>query len=228
MSGRASPSPGRRPPLNERASSSPSLSKASPSTGHLSKSHNKASSSKLHKAHAVGHGRHPYGRVPSHGKGLHKLSKLGPGDATEGATHQRHHTRSASHTPTPSLTTQNFKRNVSNINLQRAGSKVSMKKNKSDVTLGRNVSSTKLGNQSKGEKAQTKNNLRKMGDDDGPVKGQASFEVGDEEQENDGWTEESTSQSPQADRRPSRGRKTPHLEDPPSPDEPGKRHDQAA
>lgn len=221
MSGRASPSPGRRPQLNERNSSSASLSKGSPNTGHLSKSHNKGSSTKLHKAHAVGHGRHPYGRVPSHGKGLHKLSKLGPGDAAEGVGHTRHHSRSASHTPTASPTTQNFKRNISNVGLPRVGSKVSIKKNKSEVSLGRNVSSTKLGNQSKGEKAQTKNSLRKKGDDDGPVvKGQASFKVGDEDQENDDWTEDSHSQSPHTTRRSSVGRKTPQLEDPPSPDEP--------
>ena len=218
MSGRASPSPARRPQLNERASSSASISKGSSNTGVLSKSHGKGSSTKLHKAHAVGHGRHPYGRVPSHGKGLHKLSKLGPGEAGEAAT--RHHSRSASHTPTASPTTQNFKRNVSNVSLPRVGSKVSMKKNKSEVSLGRNVSSTKLGNQSKGEKAQTKNNLRKKGDDDGPLKGLASFEVGDEDQENDDWTEESNSQSPHTTRKTSVGRKTPQLEDPPSPDEP--------
>ncbi|KAF6230895.1 hypothetical protein HO173_011011 [Letharia columbiana] len=220
MSGRASPSPGRRPQLNERASSSASLSKGSPNTGHLSKSHNKGSSTKLHKAHAVGHGRHPYGRVPSHGKGLHKLSKLGPGDAGEVAGHTRHHTRSASHTPTASPTTQNFKRNSSNLSLPRVGSKASIKKNKSEVSLGRNPSLTKLGNQSKGEKAQTKNSLRKKGDDDGPVKGQASFEVGNEDHENDDWTEESNSQSPHTTRHGSVGRKTPQLEDPPSPDEP--------
>ncbi len=218
MSDRASPSPARRPQLNERASSSASLSKGSPNPGHLSKSHGKGSSTKLHKAHAVGHARHPYGRVPSHGKGLHKLSKLGPGEAGEAAA--RHHTRSVSHTPTASPTTQNFKRNVSNVTLPRVGSKASMKKNKSEVSLVRNVSSTKLGNQSKGEKAQIKNSLRKKGDDDDPVKGQPSFEVGDEDQEPDDWTEESSSQSPQATRHTSVGRKTPQLEDPPSPDEP--------
>lgn len=95
-----------------------------------------------------------------------------------------------------------------------------MKKNKSEVSLGRNFSSNKLGNHSKGAKAQSKNNLRKKGDDDGPLNGQTSFEVGDEDQENDGWTEESNSQSPHATRQGSIGRKTPQLEDPPSPDEP--------
>lgn len=95
-----------------------------------------------------------------------------------------------------------------------------MKKNRSEVSLGRNVSSTKLGNQSKGEKAQTKNSLRKRGEKNGAVKEQASFEVGDEDQGNDEWTEESSSQSPHAIRHGSIGRKTPQLEDPPSPDEP--------
>ena len=98
-----------------------------------------------------------------------------------------------------------------------------MQKNKSEVSLRRNISSTKLGNQSKGEKAQMKNSLRKHDDDDIPVKGQASFkvgDVGDEDQGNDEWTEESSSQSPHTTRHSSVGRKTPQLEDPPSPDEP--------
>ena len=98
-----------------------------------------------------------------------------------------------------------------------------MKKNKSEVSLARGGSSAKLGNQSKGAKAQMRNNLRKKGDNDGPVNGQTSFEAGDEDQEdqeNDDWTEESNSQSPHTTRRGSVGRKTPQLEDPPSPDEP--------
>lgn len=95
-----------------------------------------------------------------------------------------------------------------------------MKKNKSEVSLVRNLSSTKLGNQSKGEKAQTKNSLRKKGDHDGPVKGQVSFEMGDEDQEHDYWTEESNSLSPNITRHGSAGHKPPQLEDPPSPDEP--------
>lgn len=95
-----------------------------------------------------------------------------------------------------------------------------MKKNKSEVSLVRNISSTKFGNQSKGEKAQTKNSLRKKGDHDGPVKGQASFEMGDEDQEHDDWTEGSNSMSPNITRHSSAGHKPPQLEDPPSPDEP--------
>ena len=97
---------------------------------------------------------------------------------------------------------------------------MSIKKNKSEVSLGQNVSSTKLGNHTKGEKAQTKISLRKNSDDDGPVKGQVSFEMGDEDQEQDDWTEESNSLSPNTTRLKSAGHKPPQLEDPPSPDEP--------
>ena len=208
-----SPSPAGRPRLEQRASSSQSGSKGSPNTaaGHLSKSH-KGSSTKLHKPHAVGHGRHPHARVPSYGKGLHKLSKLGPGEAGD-ASQAKHHTRSASHTPTGSPTSQTSKKNNSQTSLPRVGSKMSMKKNAS------NVSMTKLGNQPKSEKAQTKKNLRKKGTDDVPLKGTVSFAVGDEEYEED-WEEASSSQSPQTTRHSSVGRKTPQLEDPPSPDHP--------
>lgn len=87
-----------------------------------------------------------------------------------------------------------------------------MKKNASSVSM------TKLGNQPKSEKAQTKNNLRKKGTDDAPLKGTAKFSVGDEQE--DDWEEASSSQSPHTTRHSPVGRKTPQLEDPPSPDEP--------
>ncbi|KAL6714354.1 hypothetical protein ACLMJK_007777 [Lecanora helva] len=207
-----SPSPARRPQLGQRASSSHSVSKGSPTAGHLSKSH-KGSSTKLHKTHAVGHGRHGHARVPSYGKGMHKLSKLGAGEGGDSVTTTKHHKRSGSDTPTGSPTTQNTKRNSSQISLPRTGSKVSVKRNAS------NVSMTKLGNQSKSEKAQTKLNLRKKGTDDVTLKRAAKFSVGEDEQDED-WEEASNSQSPQTTRHNSLGRKTPQLEDPPSPDEP--------
>ena len=214
MPRQGSPSPAGRPRLEQRASSSQSASRGSPTTaaGQLSKSH-KGSSSKLHKTHAVGHGRHPHARVPSYGKGLHKLSKLGPGDVGDAPGQAKHHTRSASHTPTGSPTSQTSKRNSSQTSLPRTGSKASVKRNAS------NVSMTKLGNQPKSEKAQMKKNLRKTGTDDAPLKGMGNFSVGDDEQEED-WEEASSSQSPQTTRHSSVGRKTPQLEDPPSPDGP--------
>ena len=198
--------------MDRGTSSSQNLSKGSPTAGHLSKSH-KGTSAKLHKAHALGHGRHPHPRVPSYGKGLHKLSKLGQGEVGEGTGHAKHHTRSASYTPTGSPTSQHVQRNSSQLSLPRTGSKVSMKRNVS------NLSMTKLGNQPKSEKAQTKNNLRKKGTDDAPLKGSARFSIGDDGQEDD-WEEASSSQSPHTTRHSPVGRKTPQLEDPPSPDEP--------
>lgn len=179
--------------------------------GHLSKSH-KGSSTKLHRAHAVGHVRHPHPRVPSYGKGLHKLSKLNPAEAGDGTGHARNHTRSASHSPTGSPTTQHVKRNSSQIKLPRIGSTSSMKKNASNIAM------TKLVNQPQSEKAQTKISVRRNGTDDVVSKGTVNFLVGDEQEEE--WEEASNSQSPHTTRHSSVGRKTPQLEDPPSPDEP--------
>lgn len=218
MPRQGSPSPARRPQLEQRQSLSQSVSKGSPTAGHLSKSH-KGSSTRLHKTHAVGHGRHTHGRVPSYGKGLHKLSKLGPGETGDGAGHTRHHTRSASQTPTGSPTDRDVKRNSSNVSLPRTGSKVSIEKNVSNVSLARNASGTKLGNQSKLEKAQLKHGLRK--------KGTASFEVGDEDEDEDeeeeGDWEDNSSQSPFTTRSNSARPKSPLSRDPPSPDEPPER-----
>ncbi|KAK4695183.1 hypothetical protein P7C71_g2526, partial [Lecanoromycetidae sp. Uapishka_2] len=216
MPRQGSPSPHRRPQLEQRQSSTQSISKDSSTAGHLSKSH-KGSSTRLHKTHAVGHTRHAHGRVPSYGKGLHKLSKLGPGEVGDGASHTRNNTRSASHTPTGSPTSQNLKRNSSNISLPRTGSKVSIKKNASNVSLTRNISGTKLGKQAKSEKAQLKNDLRK--------KTNTRFEVGDDDddEENgdeDGEWEDNNSQSPYTTRSSSARPKSPLSRDPPSPDEP--------
>lgn len=214
MPRQGSPSPHRRPQLEQRQSSTQSLSKGSPTAGQLSKSH-KGSSTRLHKTHAVGHARHAHGRVPSYGKGLHKLSKLGPGETGDGAGNTKSHTRSASHTPTGSPTSQNLKRNSSNLSLPRTGSKLSIKNNASNISLMRNAPGAKLGNQAKSEKAQLKNDLRKE---------TASFEVGDDdeddEEEGDGDWEDNSSQSPYTTRNSSARPKSPLSRDPPSLDEP--------
>jgi len=213
----SSQSPARRPQVIDRPSSSQSVSKGSPTAGHLSKSH-KGSSTRLHKPHAVGHSRHPHGRVPSHGKGLNKLSKLGPGNPAEDVGNAKQHTRSASHTPSTSPVTSDFKRNGSNTSLTRSGSRVSMKRNAS------HGSTTKLGNPAKSQKAQIKMNLNKKGTDDAPIRGTANFEIGDEEQDEE-WTEDSSSMSPATTRNGSRP-KTPIPRDPPSPDGPSERASQ--
>lgn len=206
--------------MNERASSSLSLSKGSPTAGHLSKSHRQGSSTRLHKTHAVGHGRHPHGRVPSYGKGLHKLSKLGTGNVGEEPLGQgRNHNRSSSDTPSSSPNASNVKRNSSNLSLPKTGSKVSLKKNTSHVTLPRNGSTAKSGNQAKSDKAQTRQNLQKKGTNDAPLKGIATFHVGDDNAQDEDWTEDSSSMSPSTTRNSSRP-KTPVSRDPPSPDDP--------
>ena len=187
------------------------------SDGAIARSH-KGSSRQLHKTHAVGHGRHPHTRVPSYGKGLHKLSKLGPGNTADTAGRAKLHTRSASDTPSTSPTISDVKRSSSHANLSKSGSKVAFKQSHSHVSLSRNASTAKVGNQSKSEKAQTKANLRKRGTNDAPLNGTASFELGDDDQD-DEWTEDSSSpyttrQNSAAPSRP----KTPLIRDPPSPD----------
>ena len=208
-------SPARRQVPPDRTSSSHSVSKDPLSAGHLLNTH-KGSSNKLHKTHAVSQGRHGHNRIPSYGKGLNKLSKLGAGNTGEEVGHVRHHSRSASHTPPTSPGNLSHKRNSSNVSLQRPSSKGSMKRNSSHSTLSRNGSTIKLGNQPKSEKAQIKKSLMKDFTNDVPIAGTTRFEVGDEGQD-DEWTEDSSSQSPVTTRTDSRP-KTP--KEPPTPDEP--------
>ena len=213
-------SPARRQPLPDRTLSSQSISRDPLPAGHLLNTH-KGSSTKLHKAHAVGQSRHGHGRVPSHGKGLNKLSKLGPGNAGDDTGDVKYHSRSASHTPSTSPGELANKRNSSNISLHGPYSKGPMKRNASHPALSRNTSTAKFGNQPKSQKAQTKKNLLKKGTDDAPALGAARFEVGDEAQDDD-WTEDSSSQSPATARTQSRPKTpvTPNPRELPTPGEP--------
>ena len=216
-------SPARRQIPPDRTPPSHSVSRDPLYPEHLLNTH-KGSSTKLHKAHAVGQGRHGHNRVPSYGKGLNKLSKLGAGNTGEEVRQIRHHSRSASNTPPASPGNLSHKRNNSSISLQRPSSKGSMKRNSSHSAPSRNDSASKLGNQPKSEKAQIKINLMKKGTDDAPITGMARFEVGDEAQD-DEWTEDSSSQSPVTNRTDSRP-KTPVTLTPkelPTPDEPSER-----
>ena len=215
--------PARRSDILDRSSSSQSLSRGSLSAGHLPNTQ-KSSSTRLHKTHPVGQNRHVHSRVPSHGKGLNRLSKLGPGNTAEDPGYARCHTRSVSNTPPKSSNHLGHKRNNSAVSLNRPSSKGSIKKNASHGALSRNVSTAKLGNQSKSEKAQIKSDLLKRGTNDVPLRGMAQFEVGDEAQDED-WTEESSSQSPETTRTNSRPKTpvTPVPREPPTPDEPPER-----
>lgn len=215
-------SPGGRPQLTERSLSARSLSKEGPGTGNLNNTH-KGSSSKLHKTHTVGHGRHGHNRVPSYGKGLNKLTKLTPIHAAEDAGNAKHHARSASHTPSTSPRVLSDKRNSSTTTLNRPSSKGSIKKNASHPNLTHNPSSAKIGNKQKSEKAQIKKSLFKKGTNDAPLQGMARFELGDMDDvaRDDDWTD-SGSQSPVTTRTYSR-QKTPTTAAPkelPTPDEP--------
>ena len=188
-----SPSPAKRPSSIERSSSSQSVSRASLSGNAPSTSH-KASTHKPFKAHAVGHNRLPHTRVPSYGKGLHKLTKI---DANGGdglvSTHSRSKARTESTSPLPH---QNFKRNSSTGALPRTKSKVSVKKNSSELSLKRNGSTAHLGRVVRLDS--TSRATRAL---NGKPKS-AKFSVGSdghdddqEEEEDEEWTEDTNSHS---------------------------------
>lgn len=200
-----SPPPSRRPQLTERSPSTHSLSRASPSTG-------KGSTTKLHKSHAVGHGRHSHGRIPSHGKNLNKLSKLTAAHAQEEHIRSKDQPKTKAQTPSTSPAISNFKHEASNTNLVHSNSKVSIKRNASNLSQKRNKSSSKLGNLSNTDKAQRKSSdkIRTNG---------AKFTVGSDEQD-DVWTEADSSQSPDVTRRGSMSRGQAQSREPPSPDGP--------
>ena len=215
-------SPSRRPQLTERQSSTNSVSKGSPKGGPLLNTH-KGSSTRLHKTHAVGHGRLGHARVNSHGKGLNKLSKLAQENFTEDDDEVHQHRRSVSHTPSTSPHSLSGKRNSSAVSLHRPATKGFGKRNVSHPNLGRNGNTVRLGNQQKSEKSQLKKNLLRHGDNDEPVRGTVQFEIGDDTYE-DEWTD-SGSQSPVTTRTHSRPKTpvTPTPKELPTPDEPPER-----
>lgn len=202
-----SPSPAQRPQLAHRNSSTQSLFRASPSA--LASTSHKGSTHKLHKAHGVGHGRHPHGRLPSYGKNLNRLAKNTAAHNEEGERETRHHKRTKSHTPSTSPTLQNLQRYTSNANLPRTGSKGNVKRNSSGINLQqRNGSAAKLGKLGYADKS----DLR-------PSKTRPRFSIGSDDKE-DEWTEESRSQSPEVVRQEPIVRKSPKPTGLPSPDDP--------
>ncbi|KAL8736698.1 MAG: hypothetical protein Q9166_000064 [cf. Caloplaca sp. 2 TL-2023] len=204
---RESPSPARRPQLTERSSSTHSLSRASPSTG-------KGSTTKLHKAHAVGHGRHPHGRVPSYGRNLNKLSKLAAAHPQDESDKSKVQGKIKAYTPSTSPSAADMLYNSSNVNLVHSGSKVSIKRNASNLSQKRNKSTSKLGNLTKTSKdrGERKNSNK-------AVASNARFSIGSDDQE-DGWTEADSSQSPSNSRHEPVANSKAHFREPLSPDEP--------
>lgn len=161
--------------------------------------------------------------MPSYGKGLNKLTKLTSIHPAEDSGNAKHHSRSASHTPSISPSALAGKRNSSTTTLNRPSSKGSIKKNASHPNLSHNAPAAKFGNKQKSEKAQIKKSLLKKGTNDAPLQGMARFELGDMDDiaHDDDWTD-SGSQSPVIKRTNSRP-KTPTTVAPkelPTPDEP--------
>ena len=202
----SSPTP--RPQLSQQhTSSTQSLSRASPA-GLVSTSH-KGSTHKSHKTHGIGHGRHSHGRLPSYGKNMNRLAKHTVAPFEEADGHTKHHKRTKSHTPSTSPTSQNLKRNNSNVNLPRTGSKANVKRNSSGISMQqRNGSAAKLGKLARSDRVERP-----------PPKTQPKFSIGSDDQE-DEWTEESRSQSPEVLRQGPIVRKTSQPTGLPSPDDP--------
>ncbi|KAI4200036.1 MAG: hypothetical protein LQ346_002467 [Caloplaca aetnensis] len=206
-----SPSPARRPQLTERSSSSHSLSRASPSTG-------KGSTAKLHKPHAVGHGRHPHGRIPSYGRNLNKLTKLTAAQAQEDFNRGKDHGKTRTQTSSTSPSIPDTKEDSSNLHLARNGSKVSIKRNASNLSQKRNKSASKLGNLTKPEKPQRKSTEKSKPNI--PQFSVGSDNEDEDEDEDDGWTEADSSQSPVTTRRGSIVDRQIRSREPVSPDGP--------
>ncbi|CAF9907369.1 MAG: hypothetical protein HETSPECPRED_007111 [Heterodermia speciosa] len=203
-------SPAQRPQLaQQHTSSTQSLSRASPSGPALLSTSHKGPAHKSHKTHAIGHGRHSHGRLTSYGKNMNRLAKNTVAQFEEAEGHTRHHKGTKSHTPSTSPTSQNLKRNTSNVNLPRTGSKVNVKKNSSGISMQqRNGSAAKLGKLARSDKVERRS-----------PKTQPKFSIGSDDQE-DEWTEESRSQSPEVLRQVPIVRKPSQPTGPPSPDDP--------
>ncbi|KIX06011.1 uncharacterized protein Z518_03985 [Rhinocladiella mackenziei CBS 650.93] len=173
----ASPSPIKRPSLNERTSSTHSLSSSSrQATGH-----------KAHRSHVASR----HSRNVSHGKGLSKLGKV---HSTTNVSTDYHHQRKKSGGPSPphSPKVPLVKRNSSNVTLPKNTSHGNLRKNHSANTLIRNVSHPALKKTGLAPAPKPKNKEKKDG----------VFQLGDRssDDEEEGEWEDSTTQSPEITR----------------------------
>ncbi|EHY58114.1 hypothetical protein HRR83_005026 [Exophiala dermatitidis] len=173
----ASPSPVKRPSLNERTSSTHSLSSSGrQATGH-----------KAHRPHVVNR----HARNVSHGKGLVKLGKV---HSTANITTDLHHQRkrSGGTTPPHSPRASIVKRNSSHVVLPKDTSFGNLRKNKSANALARNLSHPALKKVGLAPAPKPKHKHKKDG----------VFQLGDhssDEEEEEEW-EDSTTQSPELTR----------------------------
>ncbi|KAL9065252.1 MAG: hypothetical protein Q9157_007530, partial [Trypethelium eluteriae] len=206
----SSPQPQRPSPVTRNSSASLQQLR-SPSTGQTPPTR-----SAHHKPqrHVVGHGSARIGpRNPSFGKNINKLAKLTPIDAGEEKDTSRHHKRSLSGNATPSSSPRqgNVKRNASALAIaQEARAQVAaqMRKNHSSGQLQRGGSSKALAKQMKQD---ARLGMKRTASSQGKVPQQAKspkspkhpsvrFAFGNDEEQDDGWTEDSASQSPSTTR----------------------------
>jgi len=114
----------------------------------------------------------------------------------------RQHIRSKSTTPSTSPQAQHVKRNSSHISLPRTGSKVSVKKNSSVVSLKRNGSVKELEKTVNADVIPHVLRLQSQQAKQGHRTPTVKFSIGSEGQDEE-WTEDSTSQSPETTRQSS-------------------------
>ncbi|KIV90288.1 hypothetical protein PV10_07607 [Exophiala mesophila] len=177
----SSPSPMKRPSLNERTSSTVSLS----SSGKQATTH------KVHRPHVVNR----HSRNASHGKGLSKLGKVHSTAtlAADTARHQHQRKRSGGGTPPQSPGASLVRRNTSHAHLPKNSSHGNLRKNHSANTLARNLSHPAL--KKIGLAPAPKSKARGDGKD-------GVFQIGDHssEDEEEGEWEDSTTHSPEMTR----------------------------
>ncbi|EXJ89493.1 hypothetical protein A1O3_02560 [Capronia epimyces CBS 606.96] len=177
----ASPSPIKRPSLNERTSSTHSLS----SSGRQA-----TAAHKVHRPHVVTR----HSRNISHGKGLGKLGKVHSTANITTDHHQHQRKRSGGTTPPHSPRASIVKRNSSHVTLPKNTSYGNLRKNQSANALARNVSHPALKKVGLAPAPRPKSRDKRDG----------VFQLGDrssddEEQEEEEW-EDSTTQSPELTR----------------------------
>lgn len=181
----ASPSPIKRPSLNERTSSTHSLSSSGRQTT--------AAAHKVHRPHVVSR----HSRNVSHGKGLSKLGKTQSTasintDHQHQQPHQHQRRKSGGITPPDSPRTPLVNRNGSHVTLPKNTSYGNLRKNHSASTLARNLSHPALKKVGLTPAPRQKSKEKKDG----------VFQLGDRssDEEEEGEWEDSTTLSPEVTR----------------------------
>ncbi|KAI9666153.1 MAG: hypothetical protein M1821_004088 [Bathelium mastoideum] len=206
----ASPQPKRPAPITRTSSSGYQLpqSPSSAQTPPTRSVHHKP------QRHVVGHVSSRVGpRNPSFGKNINKLAKLTPIDPGEDKDSTKHHQRTPSGNPTPSSSPRpgHVKRNASALAIahetSRTAASAHIRKNYSSGQLHRPGSSKALSKQLKQEARPGMKRSTSYGKGQQVAKSPKSpkhtsvrFAFGNDEEQDEGWTEDSASQSPSTTR----------------------------